>query len=164
MAEQTFAKFDDKQLRSFLNRTSKKFNQITTGQRSYLKLIAIKVFQDIIDHFDREEGPEGRWREIAPWHPKYKRWKEPAAKYLQDSGNLRMGILPIEHGKQAYGKADGSAIVFFNPARTKKGFPYAAAHDEGIMGQPKRTFMWLSDKGMKGVVEETEKFFTSGSK
>lgn len=115
-------------------------------------------FKDVIDHFDKEEGPSGRWKpraestqtrysliasgRIAP--PKgFKRGSfSPSNKLLQLTGNLRKSFLPGN-----IRKLDSQTIVFFNNAL------YSSGHDEGTKTIPQREFMWLSDRAQDRMAE-----------
>ena len=61
------------------------------------------------------------------------------------------------HGETSWRGVAGG-IVFFNNAKTKNGFPYAAAHNVGGPKLPKRRFMWLSAQGRKDIMRDTMKF------
>ena len=50
------------------------------------------------------------------------------------------------------------SIVWFNDARTSKGFPYAFAHNEGGPKLPKRDFMWLDDDAINDIENQLVKF------
>lgn len=109
------------------------------------------AFKDIIDHFSKEEGPNGSWPKRSPatqeayakiaagiWNaPKRMRAGSfsPTNKLLQLTGNLRQSINP---GNME--RAGKNSIVIFANA------PYAGRHDAGGGGIPARPFMWLSDK------------------
>jgi len=62
-------------------------------------------------------------------------------KKLQDTGNLRQRFTPSSF------RATATDIVWFNNAKTAKGFPYAAHHDK----PDQRPFMWLSDDALERV-------------
>jgi phage gpG-like protein len=78
-------------------------------------------------------------------------------KKLQFSGRLRQTITPESWRSNAVG------ILFYDNAKTKKGFPYAEAHDQGgsMNGRPpKRSFMWLSNTGMDGIVDKVNRWLS----
>ena len=112
-------------------------------------IINVTVFADIMDHFKKEEGPNGRWKE----------WSEAYQDHLVRIG--RIGNLKLQfNGKlrQSFTvksfKPVSDGILFFNAAKTKKGFAYAEAHDEGgrVPGRPPaRPFMWLSKKAVQKI-------------
>ena len=113
-------------------------------KKNYAKLLSILVFQDIMDHFKKETGPKGKWKSITRM-----------GQILQDKGDLRKGLRPIETGRQFRVKKTG--ILWFTPV------PYAKIHDEGgkmarggIM--PQRSFMWLSKKGLEKMSKQTIQF------
>jgi hypothetical protein len=141
---ETEAEFQSEELEEFLDRIQGRVNSIEEGDRILGGIVSVNVFRDIMAHFDQEEGPEGQWQE---WSPSYTEYMQAGGKgnnrLLQDTGRLRQSFLPTNF------KSVRSGIVFFNPAKTKDGFPYAAAHDEGGGQLPQREFMWLSDIGME---------------
>jgi phage gpG-like protein len=135
-------------------------------------IIASVVFKDIMKHFDDEKGPKGKW---APWSKSYrdainrtvafrywngrvvpitdpkqlKKYKPPRnnGKILQtNKARLRQSFMPQNH------KVLKDGLLFYNKAKTKDGFPYAAAHDEGGPKLPQRKFMWLSKEGAKDIL------------
>jgi hypothetical protein len=78
-------------------------------------------------------------------------------KILQDTGRLRQTFVPTNY------RAVSGGIVFFNPAKTKSGFPYAAAHDEGFAkGGKKREFMWLSEIAMEEISDSALNWLMEG--
>ena len=179
MSDAAEVKFDYAEWKSFLEKLNNKL-KTTTQSRTFAGIISATVFGDIIDHFDKEMGPDGKW---TPWSLSYagaiqgriafrtirgkvvplgpyqieeygiKPPRKPG-KILQATGKLRNTITP---NSNKYRVASG-VITFFNNAKTKSGFPYAAAHDEGGPKLPQRRFMWLSDNGMEKIIKLTEKW------
>lgn len=152
MATSAQITFDSKDLKDALKKLEKRWKSIASRQE-FGGIISATVFQDIMDHFAKEEGPEGAW---ADWSKTYaehlKRIGRGGNKKLQFSGRMRQSFMPSSWR----GTTDG--ILFFNKAQTKGGFPYAQAHDEGGSKKnrpPARPFMWLSDKAMGNVIERT---------
>lgn len=111
------------------------------------------VFADVISHFEQQKGPNGRW---TPWSKVYAERMaakgKSTNKLLQDTGRMRNSFLPTNVRKQRDG------LLWFNNARTKKGFPYAKAHDEGGPKLPQREFMYLSDMAMEKIAAIALKF------
>jgi len=149
MATEAQFQFDAEPWQKILKEIEKKWDKVTA--RKFGDIIAPTVFGDIMDHFSKEDGPDGRWK---GWSATYAKHMETIGKggnkILQDSGKLRMSFQPSDWK----GQSDG--ILFVNKAHTKSGFPYAAAHDEGGPKLPQRRFMWLSPRGMNkmiGIVE-----------
>ena len=111
-----------------------------------------------MDHFKQEQGT-GRvpWVKWSKSHRKaMERIGKGGNKILQDTGRLRGSFLPTQRRMSAEG------ILWFNPAKTKKGFPYAAAHQEGGEKLPARPFMWISDKTLDNIGAQTLKFLEEG--
>jgi phage gpG-like protein len=163
---QEYAVLKDKRLQKFLQGVSKRYRQIETKQRDYVRLISATVYADIIDHFEKEKGPGNKsWDR---WSNSYSAFLKKSGKagnnILQDTGKLRMRMTPIKAGRNF--RKINNGILWFNAAKTKGGFPYAAHHDTGKSswnGNP-RTFMWLSDKSFKKIAGDTVKFLTAVDK
>jgi phage gpG-like protein len=143
----------DQEAQFYLKKLSKKFEEIKNSDQRYGALLTAVVFQDIMDHFKQEEGSEGPW---AEWSKRYQEQMEKKGKggnkILQDTGHLRQSF------RQPNYRSVKEGILWFNPAKTKQGFPYAAAHDTGGPRLPQRDFMWLSQEGVEKISEQTLKF------
>jgi phage gpG-like protein len=148
--------FDNAEVRKYLEGVTKRFDQVTQRDQAVIGLLSAIVFRDIMKHFDREEGPDSRWK---AWSPSYQKFMTSIGrngnKLLQFSGRLRQAFQPTNVRTSAEG------IVWFNPAKTAKGFPYAAAHDEGGGRLPQRTVMWLSGEAMTDIETQILKFLES---
>lgn len=146
--------FEDENLRSWLNSFYGKMKLASSGNRAFLGMISAVVFRDVINHFENEQGSDGKkWKS---WSPSYreemvKKGKQ-GNKILQDTGTLRQNFKPSKYKKTNEG------FLWFNDARTKSGFPYAFAHNEGGKRLPKRDFMWLSGWAMDSIEEKTIQF------
>jgi phage gpG-like protein len=123
-------------------------------------IIAATVFQDIMDHFDKEKGPDGKWE---AWSTSYenhlKKIGRSGNKKLQFNGRLRQAFTP-----ESYRTAPNT-VIFFNNAQTKSGYAYAKGHDEGgsVKGRPpQRKFMWLSKKADKDIRDRISKWLKEG--
>lgn len=108
-------------------------------------------FRNLIEHFNKEEGPDGKWKARSPGTQLQYALIEagkrkpprgtPAAAYnpsnkiLQLTGALRGSILPsnVENITQ-------SSILIFSNSK------YGGKHDRGEDKMPKRTFMWFSQE------------------
>jgi len=141
----------------FLKTIQKKSKDVETGQKKYAVLVGARVFADLIDHFEQERGPKRKWE---PWSFLYTLAQERAGKggnkILQDNGRLRNAFKPTNFFRSKKG------MVFFNDAKTKSGFPYAKAHDEGGEILDQRQFMWLSKKAQKKILGDTLRFILRG--
>lgn len=148
--ENVQAIFEGKEVEDFLKNLKAKLKPSSVLMKELGGIISATVFQDIIDHFQQEEGPDGPWNE---WSVSYRKQMERIGKgnnrILQDTGRLRNSFTPGNY------RAQSDGVLFFNPAKTKRGFPYAAAHDEGGPKLPQRRFMWLSDAALENVAERT---------
>lgn len=147
------ATFDDKKVRDFLKQLTVKTKQIADKNKKFVDLLSVIVFADVINHFENERGPKSRWQS---WSKRYQNFMlklgNDGNKILQDSGTLRNAFKPANY------RTTSNAIVWFNKARTKKGFPYAFAHNEGGPVLPQRQFMWLSDNAMNKFEDQVLKF------
>ena len=128
------------------------------------RLVQTIGLRDVVDHFRREQGPDGQWKPRAAstqrayenirsgrWYPDGKSRRlgnplpaaraafNPSNKLLQLTGNLRQNFLPTNI------RDEGElAVALFNPVK------YAGRHDTGNE-MPKRQFMWLSSVAMKNM-------------
>jgi phage gpG-like protein len=144
--------FDDKQWQDILRKLNKKYEDIK-NRKEFGGLISSTVYQDIMDHFEKEQGPDGKWKQWSDSYESHlRKIGRSGNKKLQFSGKLRQTFTPAKWR----GVPDG--ILFFNNARTKNGFPYASAHDDGGGKLPQRKFMWLSKDGLQKLVEVTLKW------
>ena len=140
----TKAEFEDKKIKQFFRNLSKKIKD----HKELGKIASPFVFRDIMEHFGKEQGPGGR-----PWDARknpYKSKIEKAGynKILQVSGNLRQRFLLQNF------RTSPKALLWFNNAKTKGGFPYAYAHDNDTAPRKKlkrRSFMWISNKSLDRI-------------
>lgn len=142
------AVFEDKEIKDFLKNLSVKLKNVKDGERKYTGLLSAIVFKDIMQHFEKEEGSEGKWKHWSYYYTvQMEKSGKGGNKILQDSGRLRQSFRPTKDG-----------ISWFNDAVTKKGFPYAFAHNEGDGKLPKRDFMWASDSAQEAMAVQTLQF------
>lgn len=148
MAESAEFTFDSKEWIKFLSELDKKWKDIET-RKTFGGVVSSTVYKDIIEHFEEEKGPEGKWDEWSNAYATHlKKIGRSGNKILQFSGRLRQSFTP-----QSW-RSTEDGILFFNKV------PYAKHHDEGessYKGNP-RKFMWLSNKGMNSIVEQTLKW------
>jgi phage gpG-like protein len=143
----------DEEARRFLESAIENVKKIKGGDRKYADAISSVVFKDIMDHFKSEQGEDGPWTQWSSFYADHMaKVGTGGNRILQDTGHLRQNITPGNYRAQAEG------ILWFNPAKTKSGFPYAAAHNEGGEKLPKRNFMWLSDTGLENISQMTLNF------
>lgn len=140
-----FTDFDDAE--KMLSKLQKKVEQVEGGARTFGAVLSGSVFSDVIDHFGKEQGSAGRWHAWSDIYAEHmSRIGKGGNKLLQDTGRLRQAFTPASYRSVSEG------ILWYNPAKTRDGFPYAAAHDTGDGKMPKRDFMWLSDQAL-GKIE-----------
>lgn len=154
MAEQSIeAIFNDKEVISFFKFIQTNLKKVKNGEKKFVGLLSAIVYEDIINHFQKEEGQDGPWQS---WSPSYAEQMERIGRggnqILQFSGKLRQNFKPRNVRKVSGG------LLWYNDAQTKSGFAYAAAHDEGGPELPQRNFMWLSDDGAEKISEQTLAF------
>lgn len=142
--------FQDATLGKFMRGLSANLKKVENGERKFLALLSAIVFRDVIDHFDKEQGEDQKW---AKWSDSYRKHMEEIGragnKILQFNGQLRQNFKPTNVKKSSQG------ITWFNNAKTKSGFPYAYAHNEGGDVLPKRDFMWASDRAVEDMSQVT---------
>lgn len=147
--------FDAAKVDRFLRNIKDNKEAISRKNDIFVAVISTFVFQDVINHFEKEQGSAGKWK---AWSKVYAEHMESVGKggnqILQDSGRLRQSFTPGQW------RAHPSGIEWYNPAKTKDGFPYAFAHNEGGPKLPKRDFMWLSGGAMEKIAEATLAFLT----
>lgn len=106
-------------------------------------------FKDIIQHFNDEKGPMGKWKsrsaetqaQYALRNKRDSRYN-PSNKILQLTGNMRKSILPTNTKK-----ISKNAIEIFNTAE------YSHRHDSGTDGMPQREFMWFSNDAKERMAQ-----------
>jgi phage gpG-like protein len=158
------AQFDSKEWDRILKKLESKWTGLgktnSPVKRALSDVISIFVYKDVMDHFDKEKGPEGSWQEWSDIYAAHMRKiGRGNNKKLQFSGKLRQTFTPGSY------RSNSDGIVFYNNAKTKGGFPYAAAHNDGGSKSgrpPQREFMWLSDKGLKGIIGSIEDWLKEG--
>jgi phage gpG-like protein len=147
MSFDTSVEFKDEDIKKFLNDLEENVKKVETANLP--RLIAIFstiVFKDVQKHFQDSSGEDGKW---APWSKNYKRKN---GQILRDTGRLRNTFKP------AMVRRESDGILWYNNATTKKGFPYAYAHDNGEAPRtilPRRSFMWLSRSAFEEIAKAT---------
>jgi len=158
MADNVQAIFEGKDAEEFLKGIKKRFGSAAQGSREMGGIISATVFQDIIRHFNNQEGPDGAW---TAWSDVYEEHMQRIGKsgnrILQDTGRLRQGVKPGNY------RAVSGGVLFFNEAKTKTGFPYAGAHDVGGPKLPQRKFMWLSNAAMESISQQVLRWVKDGA-
>ncbi len=174
--------FDLKPWDRALNTIFNRWKSIQQRDKQFSAIVGATVYADVMDHFKNEQGSKGKWPD---WSSSYSaaiagrvafrtirgrvvaldeytihEWgiKPPRkpGKKLQDSGKLRQSFTPNKWRKSNDG------LMFYNNAKVKSGFPYAAAHDIGGPKLPQRQFMWLSVQGMRKMVTSIERWLAWG--
>lgn len=147
------AQFDNSQVKNFLKNLNQKLADVKDGKNKYVGLLSAIVYKDVNSHFEEEKGPKGKWKAWSSIYQQHmKAVGKQGNKILQDSGRLRNNFKPTKV------KSSSNGILWFNDAKTKSGFGYAGAHDNGSGNLPQRDFMWLSDDGLESVSRQTLQF------
>ena len=153
MAKSVEATFDDKELKDFFANLRIRLLRVKGAETRYMGLLSALVYQDVQDHFKREEGSGGPW---AAWSLSYRKRMQKIGrsgnKILQWSGKLRQNFKPSDW------RRSGESFIWFNDAKTKSGFPYAWLHEEGGPNHPQRDFMWLSSSAVEKIADQTLNF------
>lgn len=146
--------FKDKQVKDFLNQITQNVNKVEDKAKAVWGLLGGIAYRDVIQHFENEKGPEGKW---VKWSDIYRahmnKIGKGSNKILQDKGTLRQGV-----------------TIESNRAQIKKGVllvnrvPYAHRHDEGTDGMPMRKFFWISDKALEDMSDQVLQFLFKGVK
>jgi hypothetical protein len=152
------------------------------SRKEFGGIVSATVFQDIMEHFAKQEGPGGKW---PAWSTSYMDAIQGRAAFrfingrlvrlneyqveeygikpprkmglmLQATGNLRKSFTPTSW------LGNDAGILFYNRAKTRTGFAYAEAHDQGTEKLPQRNFMWLSTKAMGNILTRKIKWLSEG--
>ncbi len=141
--------FEDSSSQQMLAKIMANLKSVTNGDSKFQGLLGTIVYRDIMSHFQSEQGEDGAWPDWSPSYAKYmERIGRNGNKKLQFTGRLRQSMLPTNVKKVSEG------YLWFDNAKTKTGFPYAQAHDEGGPKLPQREFMWLSQKGAEQICQQ----------
>jgi phosphoribosylformylglycinamidine (FGAM) synthase-like amidotransferase family enzyme len=140
--------FQDKELKKTLRALSNNLKYVKNGEKKFVALMSSVVYADIMDHFKKEQGEDGAWQHWSFWYElQLARMGRQGNKILQFNGKLRNNFKPTDV------KMTSQGITWFNDAKTKSGFPYAFAHNEGGGKLPKRDFMWASDNAIEKMAD-----------
>lgn len=181
MATGGFSTFEFDKVERFLKDIQKHQEFFETKSKGVWGFISTIAFADVIDHFEKERGPKGKW---PKWSKSYRdaiagkvafriingrtvplspggkvKMKPPRekGKKLQDTGRLRNTLMTVKNSARI-----SKGIILFNPGKVKGGFPYAKAHNEGGPKLPQREYMWLSLKAMNTIAKFTARFMADG--
>ena len=170
--------FENEEIKDFLKNLNTRLKKIKDGEKKFVGLLSAIVYRDINKHFEDEEGSERKWPQwslsyamtvngrgafrkfkgrtvfLDPYQMEELNIKPPRkpGNILQDTARLKNSFKPQNF------RSTSDGILWFNNAKTKSGFPYAFAHNEGGDQLPKRDFMWLSDKAQEEISVETLQF------
>ena len=149
--------FKGKAALGLIKNLEKRIEGALEREKEYLGLVGAIAFTDVMDHFSKSKGPERKWQK---WSTAYRDHMAAIGKggnnILIDNGRLRQSTVIA---KKRLGGSLKDAILI-NAAQTKRGFPYAFAHDNDGPRKtlPQRKFMWLSTKAMSKISTSTIKF------
>ena len=106
-----------------------KFGSQMKNTSGAMKLLGIIAWRDVMDHFNKAEGPRGPWKDLKPATWAWKK-KKGYTKMLQNTGALK--------GQTTWEPYADMAVV-------TAAAPYAVAQNS------MRPFMWLSDDANKKI-------------
>ena len=139
---------ESKEWDDLLKKLKRKYKDIE-DRKEFGGIVSSVVYKDIMEHFDKEKGPDGKWQKWSDVYEKHlKKIGRSGNKILSFSGKLRQAFLPTNY------KSMPEGVLFFNRVK------YAKRHDEGLAKMPKRKFMYLSPAGIKSLVEQTLKWLS----
>lgn len=128
----------------WISRLQRKTKEVKDGARQFANILSPLVFKDVVDHFEEERGPKGRWKAWSKAYAEHmERIGKGGNKILQDTGRLRQGFTPSRFRTVSEG------ILWYNPVK------YARRHDEGDGRAPARPFMWLGSEARESISQIT---------
>lgn len=149
----TEVELQDEEVRQFIKNLQTRTKRVKGADAKYIGLLSAIVYADVIRHFEEQQGSQGPWEKWSDSYTEYmKEQGKGGNKILQDTGKLRNNFKPQKV------RSTNAGILWFNDAKTKKGFPYAAAHQDGGSRLPKRDFMWLSNDAIDKIAVQTLQF------
>lgn len=128
-----------------LDATIKKYeNRIERMEDSSkaMEIISIMAHRDVMDHFNKEEGENGKW---SPLQKSTLKAKSPKTGILKDTGQLRLSIR-------------GRSLK--NEAHVYTNVKYAEPHHTGAKFFPRRKFLWLSNMAKLKISQFLLKFYS----
>jgi len=132
----------------FLSKIEYNYKDVEGFGKGFVRILKLAIYKDIVEHFEKEQASGGgKWKPHSEAYAK----KFSSLGYqqiLQRSGHLKGGFLLNNY------RLKPGSFIWFNRAKTKKGFPYAYAHNEGGPKLPRRDFMWLSRSGMRNIEDQ----------
>src|SRR5574343_917853 len=93
----------DQGMRDLLNDRNKSLNE--QGRRKFYRKASAVMYKDVLNHFEREEGPDGKWERWAGGLNE-RPTKRGGSKMLQDTGRLRLSITPSHSDEDAEVSSD----------------------------------------------------------
>ena len=118
-----------------LNTYMKKVRGFIYAPKSFYRAASEVGFQNVIRHFEKEEGLRGKWKPLSEATKAIRSQVNP--KILQDSGILRMSVVPLYNSKKA---EVGTNVAY--------GRMHQLGGKTNFMGKqrsvPARPFIWLS--------------------
>lgn len=128
-----------------------KMSQRASNPALAMKAISVLMKNDVLDHFKKEKGPDGTWKDLKPatWA-----WKE------------KHGYTHILNNHGARG-LQGHNLPDSNRTQAKviNDLIYAKTHQFGDKGSniPKRPFLWIGDEAMRAIINLLRGWIKDGS-
>lgn len=148
MADAEF-KFESAEWDRVIKRIRRKWDDIR-NRKEFAGIVSIAAYKNIEQHFKDQSGPDGKWQK---WSTAYEEHRKKIGRYKKGkililSAKLKNSITP-ESGKF---RSNSSGVLLYSA------LPYAHRHDEGTDGMPQRKFMWVSDKAIDSILDQTLKW------
>ncbi len=156
MAQKFRIHVDDAKAKAFFERMRKNAGNMQPAMGA----IALEMHADVIDHFEKESGRDGKWTPLTDYtlqqRMKNRKGGKGGTAILQDTGMLRMSLTQA-------GSPYGINKVTKNTATVGTRVQYAALHQYSGTSQsgaqvPKREFLWMSDDAMDRVMNGLSRF------
>lgn len=145
------ATLEAEELIKWVNRVNRKTKDAIQIKEKFAALLSAITFGDIVEHFAQEQGPDGKWARRSYKYEQYlNKIGRGGNKILQFSGRLRQSFDKSGNTAETGHKVRGSDIGWYNRVE------YAWWHDEGA--PVTRPFMWLSDKAVEKMTDQTLTF------
>ena len=156
MALQYSAEFKQEEIVQVLAEINQNLKYIKQGKLpGLMKIWSTFVYADVMEHFQRKMGPGGFWEE---WSTLYEERQNKLGRSSPDNilqgkkRRMQQSFTPSKYRQTSEG------MLWYNPAKTQDGFPYAYAHDNDESARttlPRRSFMWLSREAFENIAVAT---------
>lgn len=143
------ADLDDKEFRLAIKKLKKKIGEVKSVENAFGRMAATWYYKDYVEHFNKEQGPDGKWQKWSPAYRKYMRKIGRGDNKILQNTRKMFNSFNAKKWRKRFG-----SIEFYNDS------PYGAKHNYGQKGMPERRFMWISEWAMKNIIDGTLKLVT----